>query len=587
MIELFAIFPIAAAAVLSIAIGRDRWKYVPYVAIAGSIATLAAAIYLLFNNPGTWSAIWFSAGALSFTLTTVAGPMNMLLVLLVAAITPLILVYSKGYIRLPSEQGRYYFQICAFASAMLLFAMAGDLITMFIGWEILGLTSYLLIGFWRQRGAAVDAGTKAITTIFIGDMMMLGGIVLLWLSYHTFAFSAIVASTSHPAIAYVAVALIILAAFTKSAQFPFHEWLADAMEGPTPVSAFLHSSTMVKAGVFLLAVLLPLISAFNLRFVLITVGAVSAVVGALNAVSETHLKRILAYSTIEDLGLMVLALGFNSIPAAMMLFVVQTFYKAQLFMDAGYVMRANGDNPDIRSLSGPLGYKRLLIPEAIGAASLAGIFPLSGFFGKAAVDAVAPNLTLYVLLTAVSALSSFYIFRWLLAPLRNGKRTASYSMQPFSMLLPIYILSVLIVLASAAYILVPQYLGYSYGLQISATHAVVITVVAAAGAALAYLAYARAPSKARLPSIAGRIYAVVYTRPLTNAAYGYVVSAVNYLAEAADSFEYWAYAFISAGAHGFGELGRLVSRIENGRLDYYMAGFIIGIAVIFAVMVVL
>ena len=578
--ELIIIAPMVFASVAALAMGRNHWRYVPYVAVLCSLISLALAGYMLFNNPGSWSAAWFTAGSVVFMLSTVAAPMNMLLLMLVSIITPLVLVYSMGYMRVPTEQGRYYFEMCAFAAAMMLFAISGNLITMFIGWEMLGLTSYLLIGFWRQKSSAVNAGNKAITTIFIGDMMMLGGIVLVWISLHTFSFAAIASATHTGAVAYLAILLIILAAFTKSAQFPFHEWLADAMEGPTPVSAFLHSSTMVKAGVFLLAVLLPMISAFKLGPLLVIVGAVSAVVGALNAATETHIKRILAYSTIEDLGLMIIALGFNSIAAAMMLFTVQTFYKAQLFMDAGYLMYANDDKTDIREIAGPHRHTRLLILEAIGAASLAGLFPLSGFFGKAAVDAAAPNIAIYLLLSAISLLSSFYIFRWMLVPIRNGKSTKRYDMLPHSMVAPIYVLSALILAAFVAYLAVPSYIGY--GLKLGIVHAAIFTIVVIAGLAVAFFQYRSSRAKFALPRWLG----FIYTRPMVNAAYGAAISAVGALAESADSFEYWAYAFISAGAHGFNELGSLISRIENGRLDFYLALFVVGVAAIFIIMVV-
>ena len=580
MIELMVIAPMVVASIAALIMGKNHWRLIPYVAVLCSVISLALAGYMLFNNPGNWSAVWFTAGGIVFTLSTVAAPMNMLLLMLVSIITPLVLVYSLGYMRMPTEQGRYYFEICAFAAAMMLFAISENLITMFIGWEMLGLTSYLLIGFWRQKSSAVNAGTKAITIIFIGDMMMLGGIVLMWISLHTFSFAAIASATHAGAVAYLAMLLIILAAFTKSAQFPFHEWLADAMEGPTPVSAFLHSSTMVKAGVFLLAVLLPMISAFKLGPLLIIIGTASAVVGALNAATETHIKRILAYSTIEDLGLMIVALGFNSISAAMMLFTVQTFYKAQLFMDAGYIMDANGDKTDIREIAGPSKHSHMFILETIGVASLAGLFPLSGFFGKAAVDAAAPTIELYVLLSAISLLSSFYIFRWLLVPIKNGKSTKRYGTLPRSMAAPIYVLGALIIASSVAYLAVPSYIGYV--LKLSTFHAAVFTIIALAGLAIALVQYRSSRARFAIPERLN----FAYTRPIVNAAYGAIVSATEALAESADSFEYWAYAFISAGAHGFNEIGSLISRIENGRLDYYLVLFVVGVAAIFIIMVV-
>ncbi|MBI4338857.1 MAG: NADH-quinone oxidoreductase subunit L, partial [Chloroflexi bacterium] len=272
--------------------------------------------------------------------------------------------------------------------------LADNFILLYIAWELVGLGSYLLIGFWYERRSAAEAAKKAFVTTRIGDVGLLIGILMLFNATGTFEMSTIFGeaeklAAGEPSLlssgtATWATILIFLGAMGKSAQFPLHVWLPDAMEGPTPVSALIHAATMVAAGVYLVARAFPLFEAApNAQLVVAVVGLTTAGMAATMALVMTDLKRVLAYSTISHLGFMMLALGGGSVPAAIFHLLAHAFSKALLFLGAGSVMHAMHDETDIRKMGG---LRRKMpvtaLTFAVGALSLAGIPPLSGFFSK-------------------------------------------------------------------------------------------------------------------------------------------------------------------------------------------------------------
>ncbi len=588
MMAIFVILPLVIAAFIALLISRQKPRLIKYVALAGSVGSLLMIAMLYLNSSGQMqSTTWFGFSGYLFQISTSTMPLNMLLLAIVGVITPLIIIYSIGFMSVPSEQARYYFELCIFAAAMMLFAMSADFITMFIGWELLGVTSYLLIGFWYQRDGTPEAARKAITTILIGDVLMFLAILLIWNSYHTFSFALLLqqASTNNHAMS-VALILIMIAAFTKSAQFPFHEWLPDAMKGPTPVSAFLHSSTMVKAGVFLVAALLPLFAAYHLLYLLLIFGIITCIIGITNAITELHIKRVLAYSTIEDLGLMFVALGSGSLRAAMILFVAQTFYKALLFMSAGSIIKANNGEEDMEKIYNSPAYLQLFIPTIIAVASLAGLFPLSGFFGKAAVDISANNLVIYSLLIFIGFLSNIYIFRWLFVPLhkKDDKKTtdarANYKTLPNSMLIPMYILAFLIVAGSIIFVYLPTYLQ-QYALKsfvLNTSEIIVLTLVFIGGLFVSYsLFYWRNYSAMEEES---PIYKLLYNNLITNKAYLYVTKLVTAISWAVEAIDYSLYGIVKGGAHGVNAFANVLKKAETGNMNTYIAAFVIGLIII-------
>ncbi len=591
MLEMLAIVPLLLVPAAAAFMNGKKANYVRYAALAASLISLAIIILVFMNPAGQVQSInWFVFGSYSFSISTSMMPLNLMLLLLVGIITPLVLAYSIGYMDLPSEQQRFYSEICVFAAAMMLFAMSADLITMFIGWELLGLTSYLLIGFWYGREGTADAALKAISTVLIGDILMLAAILLIWSTYHTFSFAAIL-SSPHTLQMQASLFLIMMAAFTKSAQFPFNEWLADAMKGPTPVSAFLHSSTMVKAGVFVVAVLFPLFVQYKMLYLLLIFGAATAIIGALNALCESNIKRVLAYSTMEDLGLMFFALGAGSITAAIMLFFLQTFYKALLFMYSGYMIKASDHNEEMDRIS-PLDMRSaMFISGVIGAAALAGIAPFGSFFGKAAL-AQSLNVPLYLLIIAVEALSAIYIFRWLLLPERKADDRSSkaakgnYAAVPKSMRLPIYALAAMVAISGfVAYAYLPAYLGpYGVrGIQISAQTVAESVVVGVFGALAAYLLFYR---KGYSISSNKALYALMYNTKLTNRFYKAVSSSTMALAAAIERIDVMSYRIVKGGAQNMGALANALRKMENGRETTYVIAFVIGLILVVLLFVV-
>ncbi len=597
LLQLLVVVPLVAAAMVAILLRRSHRLAVRYVALGASIISLLIAVTLAFQGPQVQQFAWFSLGNYAVYITTTTATLNMMLLLIVAGITPLIFTYSIGYLKVPSEQSRYYTEMCIFAAAMMLFAISANFIALFIAWEMLGITSYLLIGFWQYKPKAQAAGRKAITTIIIGDVAMLVAMLLIWSTYGSagadaFNFAYII---SQPATTnlYIAMVLVAIAAFTKSAQFPFTEWLADAMEGPTPVSAFLHSSTMVKAGVFLIAVLLPIYAELNLLYIFIIFGVVSALLGAMNALAEHHIKRILAYSTIEDLALMFIALGFGSVYGAMLLFIVQAFYKALLFMSAGSIMTANEDEEDLFASFGTSKNRILLITTVIGALSLAGIFPLSGFFGKIAIDSSVSGLPalytalVYAALLTIDLASSLYIFRWLFVPLRKPplnkvtELSINYRTLPKSMLIPPAILAAFVVGGGIVYFFMPGIMaGVSMAaplyLSVSDLSIYAETALVLAGLFLAYRLYA----KGALAGFTERhkaLYAALFNEAFINRFYLLFTSAVQAVAKAVWYFDHYLDMTIVGLGMGVVEISGGIRRVENGQVNVYVVGFVIGL----------
>jgi NADH-quinone oxidoreductase subunit L len=387
----------------------------------------------------------------------------------------------------------------------------------------------------------------------------------------------------------IAMVLVMLAAFTKSAQFPFHEWLPDAMEGPTPVSAFLHSSTMVKAGVFIIAVLLPVYMNLHMGWLLILFGAITALLGILNALAETHIKRILAYSTIEDMGLMFIALGFGSLIGAMLLFIVQAFYKALLFMSAGTIMKANDDSTNIYKNYLSYSYKPFFIALLIGALSIAGIFPLSGFFGKLGVEIPATSMYIYILLLAMDFASSIYIFRWLLIPMRrpdsnysDAELRMNYKLTPKSMLVPQYILAAIVLIAGISYIYVPHYLESYSGSSIYITiiSSIMESIFVIAGILVALYLFRFHIYKSSFSEKHRSLFTIMYNSIITNTFYNYTALAFSKLSKIFDMFDYSLYGFIKTGGRSFVLFGNFIRKVENGQINTYALAFIIGFIIL-------
>ena len=373
---------------------------------------------------------WFATGhpgysvdsvyqGISGVLGIVIDPLAISMLGLITLVSLMVQIYSLGYMKGDPRLNWYYAFHAMFAAAMLGLILADNFLMLYIAWELVGACSYLLIGFWFERPAAREAAKKAFVVTRIGDVGLLVGILLLWSQVGSFSMSETFAAAQSgmlaPSVITWSAILIFLGAAGKSAQFPFHVWLPDAMEGPTPVSALIHAATMVAAGVYLVARAFPLFEQSTEALMIVSVvGLITALGAATIALVSTDLKRILAYSTISHLGLMMLSLGALGNTAAIFHLVAHGVSKALLFLGAGSVMHST-DELDIRELGG----LRTAMPItailfSIGALSLGGIPVLAGFWSKDEILlAVYSNLPpVFIILTLLTVfLSALYMAR--------------------------------------------------------------------------------------------------------------------------------------------------------------------------------
>ena len=329
---------------------------------------------------------WIAAGEFALPFSLLVDRLSTVMILVVSGVGFLIHVYSIGYMGEDAAYSRYFAYLNLFMASMLLLVLGGSLLTLFVGWELVGLCSYLLIGFWFARPAAATAGRKAFVVNRIGDAAFLLGMVALALSAGTLEFDGVIAATSDLAPAAVtAITLLLFAGATgKSAQLPLYTWLPDAMEGPTPVSALIHAATMVTAGVYMVGRLYPLFAAAEVTLTVVAVvGGLTALFAATIALVQWDLKRVLAYSTISQLGYMFVGLGVLAPAAGMFHLTTQAFFKALLFLAAGSVMHAMGGVIDMRrlgALARPLRWTA--IGFVLGALAMTGFPFFSGYFSK-------------------------------------------------------------------------------------------------------------------------------------------------------------------------------------------------------------
>ena len=362
--------------------------YVPIAAIAlGFVLFWFVLADLVANGAREVAVDWIVLGDTRISWGITVDRLSVTMLGLVTFVALLVQVYSLEYLKGERRIGWYYAVHALFAGAMLALVLADNLIFLYVAWELVGLGSYLLIGFWWERRTAAEAAKKAFITTRIGDVGLLIGIILLFRATGTFDISTIFHVAEQGGIdsgtLTLSMLLIFLGAMGKSAQFPFHVWLPDAMEGPTPVSALIHAATMVAAGVFLTARLLPLFEmAENVLLVVSVVGLFTFIYAGTLSLVMTDFKQVLAYSTISHLGLMILALGAGALGAAMLHLVAHGLAKALLFLGAGSVNHST-HKTGIWELGGVV--KKMPITGVtfiIGAASLAGIAPLVGFWSK-------------------------------------------------------------------------------------------------------------------------------------------------------------------------------------------------------------
>ena len=369
--------------------------------------------------------VWFNAGlpglegSVTLTWGFFVDPVTIAMLGLVTFVALMVQVYSLGYMHGDPRINWYFAVHALFVASMLTIILADSFLLLYVAWELVGVCSYLLIGFWHERPAAREAAKKAFIVTRIGDVGLLIGILLLWREVGTFsmtdAFEAVHAGTLSEGVTIAAALLLFMGAMGKSAQIPFHVWLPDAMEGPTPVSALIHAATMVVAGVFLVARAYPIFAEYDVVLLVVaSVGLATALVTSTIALVATDIKRILAYSTVSHLGLMMLSLGALGYTAAIFHLLAHGFAKALLFLGAGSVIHST-EKQEVSELGG---LRRVMpittIVFVIGALSLGGIPILAGFWSKDEIlQAVSHgrNPAFIVLALVTALLSALYMGR--------------------------------------------------------------------------------------------------------------------------------------------------------------------------------
>jgi len=429
----------------AIAIGEMALSFIFSLGIFYEVITSKVSI----NQPIEYAVSWLSV-PIKIEAGVLIDPLTAIMLLIVTFIGLLVEIYSLGYMK--GEQGfsRFFANLSLFSSSMLGLIISNNYFQMFFFWELVGLCSYLLIGFYYERPSAVKANKKAFVANRVGDFGFLAGMLCLFMAFGTFNFRELAANIpAYQDVVYLSIiALLIFAGpVAKSAQFPLHVWLPDAMEGPTPVSALIHAATMVAAGVYLLARGYILFSSLHeVSLIIAYIGGITAFMAGTIALVQRDLKRILAFSTMSQLGYMVMAMGVGGFTSGVFHLTSHAFFKALLFLGAGSIIHAIGVQ-DIFKMGGLI--KKMKITSLtfiIASLSLAGIPPLAGFFSKDEILSVTYEhgyVFLYYLGLATAFLTALYMSR-LVFIVFFGKERERYSVHktPWCMNVPLIILSV-------------------------------------------------------------------------------------------------------------------------------------------------
>jgi NADH-quinone oxidoreductase subunit L len=415
---LILFLPLLAAGIITLFTLRN--KAVSATLSIGAIVT-GFVLTLAVIKFGGWEARelsvnWLSIGSLNVDFGLKLDALSLMMLLVVTGVGSAIHIYSYGYMHDDPGFSRFFACLSLFTFSMLGIVLANNFLQMFIFWELVGVSSYLLIGFWFEKASAADAAKKAFITNRLGDFGFILGILIVFTTLGSLNFTTLQSGNVIATLGGMATLgglLIFCGAVGKSAQFPLHVWLPDAMEGPTPVSALIHAATMVAAGVYMLCRVFFIFTPDALT-VIAWIGGFTALLAALIAVQQNDIKRILAYSTLSQLGYMVMGVGLTAPQAGMFHLTTHAFFKALLFLGAGSVIHAMHHEQDIWKM----GALRKKMPVTfwtfmVGTLALAGVWPLSGFFSKDAILAAAQHhsIPLFILAVGVAGLTTFYMFR--------------------------------------------------------------------------------------------------------------------------------------------------------------------------------
>ncbi len=602
--------PLAAALLIFFfLLRRPQAAAVLATSVMGGCFALAAALLLQFPQllqshslPLEASYAWIRLPSLTVEFGLLLDGLSYVMLLVVTGISALVFLYSMAYMEKDESYARYFASLSLFAFSMLGIVLSSNLIQIFIFWELVGLSSYLLVGFWYQKNEAALAGKKAFLTTRVGDAGMLIGILTLWgflaqAGLGTFNFREIEAALPQAAIPASAMLMIGISLFFgavgKSAQLPLHVWLPDAMEGPTPVSALIHAATMVAAGVYLLARLFFIFELnANVMLFIGWTGTLTALMAALIAVVQNDIKKILAYSTLSQLGTMVMAIGFGGPEAGMFHLFTHAFFKALLFLGAGSLIHAL-HTQDIWEMTGHGLAKKMPLTSLtflIGTLALIGMPPLSGFFSKEAILQAAwhGSKAAFSAAAAVVFMTAFYMGRLITAVFLSAKSPAADGPSPephepdWRMTAPLVLLGILTVVAGflPVHALLQSHAGPA------APHPAFLVPLslglAAAGFVLGLVLFRSRPEglSQQVPAFK-TIGAVLEKKFFFDAAYDwFIVNIQERTASFMDLFE--KLVVVGIGANGTAaavrRAGDLLRKLQTGVVQFYMLIFAAGLA---------
>ncbi len=618
---LIPVLPAVSAALLLI-FGKRLGRISAYVAIAAMAvsAVLSTLVFTYLQSQPAESrtvvhtvASWINAGPLVVDWAVLVDPLSTVMLLLVTWVGLLIHIYSVGYMHGDEQYHRFFAYLNLFAASMLVLVLGSSFLTLFFGWELVGLCSYLLIGFWFERRDYATAAKKAFIVNRVGDVGFLIAMFVIFGAFGSLSFLDVLPEAgtvlgAGSAVAAAICLLLFVGAAGKSAQIPLYVWLPDAMAGPTPVSALIHAATMVTAGVYLIARTSPVWAQVpEVGLFVAYIGAATALVAALIACAQNDIKKILAYSTVSQLGYMFIGVGLGDQVAGVFHLLTHGFFKALLFLAAGSVMHALANNTDVWRMGGLT--KRMPITtatSAVGVLAISGFPFLSGFFSKEEILAAALETPgaqpIWVIGALVTGLTAFYMTRWFVLTFLGINRWAHIEPEvhpheaPWSMTVPLIVLAV----ASAAgglinaqgedgflhHWLEPSVQPYA-GNQAFLEHALAVGAVVAAGLigiALAAFLYHRhwtqpAPSTG-LTGAAQRAFGVDRFYEWT------VMRPGRLLASASETFDRRVVDGIVNGvALGTSGVGSVTRRLQTGFVRSYALAVLLGAVVITAVLV--
>jgi NADH-quinone oxidoreductase subunit L len=625
MILLIPILPLLGFALISLTGKRLVKGFAALIGCASVFISFSFSVVLflkLLNGSGPMNATlfnWISAGNFSASLSFLVDPLSSLMLLIITGVGFLIHVYSVGYMHEDEGFNRFFSYLNLFVFFMLLLVMGSNYLVMFVGWEGVGLCSYLLIGFWFKNQDYNDAANKAFIMNRIGDLGLIIGVILIFMTFGSLNYADVLPKAEAigtPVLTLITI-LLFVGAMGKSAQIPLYTWLPDAMAGPTPVSALIHAATMVTAGVYMVARnnILYSLSPIAMELVLV-VGLATALFAATIALAQNDIKKVLAYSTVSQLGLMFVALGVGAYTSGIFHMATHAFFKALLFLGAGSVIHAMHHEQDIRKMGGLRKYIPVTyITFFIGVLAIAGIPPFAGFFSKDEIlaNAFKQSSIAWGVAVLASVLTAFYMFRLLFLTFFGKARASEDAIHhihesPKSMTIPLIVLAILSI--AGGFMGVPELLSgnnwiegflspvfaQSHELTANAEHHLSHTTeFALMGTIIAFtlvmigLAYNRYVSKAHVPAAEGAelstIHKTIYHKYYVDEIYdAIIVKPLYWLSKLFDIVieKSGIDRMINLIGESLNDWSNIFRRLQNGHVGYYIFVMVLGVILIVA-----